>query len=141
MENKGFTGWLLAVSLQVNRALRLMPPTTWERDVSILLAKCSGEELLQVANALGIVDVKKIQLMAEQYPDLGDQLAHEAAQQAVQDWVAASEFGPRLDRLRLMAAWATPPCKRSSDGRLEWQVEDVSSDYKIYRTILGGGTI
>ena len=138
MENKGFTGWLLAVSLQLNRALRLMPPTTWERDVSILLAKCSGEELLQVANALGIVDVKKIQLMAEQYPDLGDQLAHEGAQQAVRNWVAASGFVPRLDRLRLMAAWATPPSEKSADSQLEWQVEDVSNNGRIYRTILRG---
>lgn len=139
MENKLFTGWLLAVSLQINRALRLMPPTAWERDVGILLAKCSGEELLQLADTLGIVDVKKIQLMTEQYPDLGDQLAHEGAQQAVRDWVSTSGFASRLDRLRLMVAWATPPSEKSADSQLEWKVENVSNNGKTYRTILRGG--
>jgi hypothetical protein len=107
--------------------------------MGILFAKCTGEELLQIASTLGIVDVKKIQLMAQQYPDLGDQLAREGAQQAIRDWVSASAFAPRLDRLRLMAAWATPPPDRSADSQLEWQVEDVSNNGKVYRTILRGG--
>jgi len=138
MENRLFTGWLLAVSLQVNRALRLMPPTAWERDIGMLLAKCSGEKVLQVANTLGIADVEKIQLMAEQYPDLGNQLASEDAQQAIRNWVSTSGFAPRLNRLRLMAAWATPPSEKPTDSQLEWQVEDVSNNGRIYRTILRG---
>lgn len=139
MDSKQFIGWFLAVSSQVNRALNLMPSMAWERDINMLLAQYGGDKLLQVASTLGIVDTEKIKLMAEQYPDLGNQLAHEDAQQAVRNWVSTSGFAPRLKRLRLMAAWATPPHEKTSDSQLEWQIEDMPNNGKIYRTILRGG--
>lgn len=139
MDNKQFTRWLLAVSTQVNRALKVMPPMVWERNVSMLLAQCGGDGILQVANTLGIVDVEKFRLMVEQYPDLDRQLAAEDTQSAIRSWVSTSKFAPRLKTLRLMAAWLAPPDERAGDSRLEWQIEDMPDDDGIYRTLLRGG--
>ena len=94
MDNEQFTGWLSAVSIQVNRALKLMPQTAWDRDINMLLTQYGSDRLLQVASILGIVNAEKIKLMAEQHPDLGNQLAHEDAQQAVRSWVSTSQFAP-----------------------------------------------
>ena len=80
MDNEQFTGWLLAVSSQINQALNLMPSVAWERNINMLLAQCGGDKILQMANTLGMVDTEKIQLVVEQYPDLGNQLAIEDAQ-------------------------------------------------------------
>jgi len=139
MDNEQFAGWLKAVSVQVNRALKLMPPMAWERDINMLLAQYGGEKLIQVASALGTVDAEKIKLMVEQYPDLGSQLAQEDAQQAMRSWVSTSRFAPIVKTLRLIAAWLASPNEKASDSQLEWQIEDMPSNGGIYRTILRGG--
>jgi len=139
MDNEQFTGWLSAVSIQVNRALKLMPQAAWERDINMLLTQYGSDRLLQVASILGIVNAEKIKLMAEQHPDLGNQLAHEDAQQAVRSWVSTSQFAPRLKTLRLMAAWVTIPEEKTNDSQLEWQIEDTPKTGGIYRTLLRGG--
>lgn len=139
MDNEQFTGWILAVFTQVNRALKIMPPMAWERDIGSLLAQCGGDKILQMANSLGMVDTEKIQLVVEQYPDLGNQLATEGAQQAILSWASASNFAPRLKTLRLMAAWLAPLNEKSSDNQVEWQIEDMPDDGGIYRTLLREG--
>lgn len=138
MDNDQSTQWLKAVSIQLNKALNLMPPMAWERDVNMLLAQCGAEKLLRVADTLGTVDTEKIKFMAEQYPDLGNQLASEDAQQAIRNWISTSGFAPGLKTLRLMAVWVTPPAEKTSNSQLEWQVEDIPNNGRIYRTILRG---
>jgi hypothetical protein len=118
--------------------LKLMPPMAWERDMNMLLAQYGGDKILQMASTLGTVDTEKIKFMVEQYPDLGNQLASEDAQQAIQNWVSTSKLAPRLNTLRLMAAWVTPPAEKTSNSQLEWQIEDMPDNGGIYRTILRG---
>jgi hypothetical protein len=140
MDNEQFSKWFLAVSIQLNRVLKLMPQMAWERDLNMLLAQYGGDKILQIASTLGPVDTEKIKLMVEQYPDLGNQLASEDAQQAIQNWVSASKLAPRLNTLRLMAAWVTPPAEKTGNSQLEWQIEDMPDDGGIYRTMLRGET-
>ena len=139
MDNEQFTGWLKAVSIEINKALKLAPQRAWERDINMLLTQYGGDKLLQVASALGTVNAEKFKLMVEQYPDLGNQLASEDAQQAIRNWVSTSRFPPRLKTLRLMAAWVTPPDEKTSDSQPEWQIEETPNNGGIYRTILRGG--
>lgn len=138
MDNEQFSKWLLAVSIQLNRALKLMPSMAWERDINMLLAQYGGDKLLQLASTLGTVDAEKIKSMVEQYPDLGNQLATEDAQQTIRSWVSTSRFDPGLKTLRLMAAWVTPPDKKNSNSQLEWHIEDIPNNGRIYNTILRG---
>ena len=132
MDSEQFTQWLKAVSIQLNKALNLVPPMAWERDVNMLLDQSGAEKLLLVADTLGTVDTEKIKSMAEQYPDLGNQLARQDAQQEIRSWVSKSRFAAGLKTLRLMAVWVTSP----SNSQLEWQIEDIPNDDSIYRTIL-----
>ena len=139
MDNEQFTKWLLVVSTEVNRTLKLMPPMAWERGINMLLTQYGGDKLLQVASTLGIVDTEKIKLMAEQYPGLGTQLPHEDARQAVRNWVSTSKFASRLKTLRLIAAWLPSSDEKPSDSQLEWQIDDTPNNGKIYHTLLRGG--
>ena len=139
MDNEQVTGWLKAVAIQVNRALRLMPAIAWERDINVLLAQYGGDKVLQMASTLGIIDAERFKLMIEQYPDLGNQLANGDAQQALRNWVSTSSFAAVLKTLRLMTAWVISPDEKTSSSQLEWQIEDVLNNSKIYRTILRGG--
>ena len=106
----------------------------------MFLAQCGGERLLQVANTLGVPETEQIQLVVEQYPDLGNQLASGEAQESIRSWVSTSQFAPKLKTLRLMAAWLAPPDEKTGDSQLEWQIERIPDNGAIYRTLLRGGT-
>ena len=76
--------------------------------------------------------------MAEQYPDWGNQLANEDGQETIQSWGSSSKMAHMLNQLRLVAAWLMPAHGDAGDSQLEWQIEDMSNDGGIYRSLLEG---
>ena len=139
MASEQLSKWLLAVSTQINRVLKLMPPLAWERNVNMLLDQYGGDGLIQMADTMsGVANAGKIRLMVEQYPDWANQLANEDGQEAIRSWVSTSKLAPMLNQLRLVAAWLMPAHDEAADSQLQWQIEDAPNNGGIYRILLEG---